>query len=133
MHIFAVNKSTPKEDGSPYSVETSDFIKSAYQMDFAAILGDSRDDFNPETSGLEIGKLYSRLKHITHLADLMDLAAANFQSTDKELGLVILHSFDYLHMMHPIIVNALLSINSGVKPESTSADITELQTMLKCI
>jgi hypothetical protein len=55
----------------------------------------------------EIDNLYNNMKYITELHPILDTLAAQIMSTDKSAGFVILFSYDYFYLTHPIICEFL--------------------------
>ena len=61
------------------------------------------EEFNDTTINNKIMKLLKSLKHHSGLFECMLIAAKAMNDDDPLTGLMILFSFDYLHLAHPCI------------------------------
>ena len=72
-----------------------EFIRDTlYKEDLLNIFGIS--DYNEEQMNILMHKLYERIRNNAELSCCMKSVAGVFMSTDEELGLMILFSYDYL-------------------------------------
>ena len=88
------------------SDDISDFdkefvIDALYRKDLLQIFG--VDDFNEDIFDKVISELYTKVYTHKELSLLMEIVASRYMSVDKEFGLMILFSFDYLYLLHPCI------------------------------
>jgi hypothetical protein len=78
------------------------FIRSCiYRQDLLNIFG--LDEFVETTINNKIAKLIKLLRYHTDLYDCMLIASKAMNEDDGLTGLMILFSFDYLHLAHPCI------------------------------
>ena len=78
------------------------FIRSCvYRQDLLNIFG--LDEFIEKTINNKISKLLKLLRYHNDLYDCMLIAAKAMSEEDALSGLMILFSFDYLHLAHPCI------------------------------
>ena len=78
------------------------FIRSCiYRQDLLNIFG--LDEFVETTINNKIAKLIKLLRYHTDLYDCMLIASKAMNEDDALSGLMILFSFDYLHLAHPCI------------------------------
>jgi len=85
--------------------EEKDEIKDLiYKEDLLNAFG--LNEFN-DTIIHEIDNLYNRMKYITELQPILDTLAAQIMTTDRSAGFVILFSYDYFYLTHPIICEFL--------------------------
>ena len=61
------------------------------------------DDFNEDIFDKVISELYTKVYTHKELSLLMEIVASRYMSVDKEFGLMLLFSFDYLYLSHPCI------------------------------
>jgi hypothetical protein len=90
------DKLTPEE-----KEEIKDLI---YKEDLLNAFG--INEFN-DTIIHEIDNLYNSMKYITELHPILETLAAQIMSTDRSAGFVILFSYDYFYLTHPIICQFL--------------------------
>jgi hypothetical protein len=76
-----------------------EFIRDTlYKEDLLNIFGIS--DYNEEQMNILMHKLYERIRNNAELSCCMKSVAGFLMSTDEELGLMILFSYDYLYLSH---------------------------------
>jgi hypothetical protein len=86
--------------------EEKDFIKNAiYRNDFLYIF--NIDDFVEDEINRCIKDLHDKLKDCKELNELMSFLASKYGSIDKEFGLMLLFSYDFLYLTHPCICDFL--------------------------
>jgi len=79
------------------SEEEKDLIRdSIYRQEFLNIF--ELDDFDEEKIEKYIYELFEKIKECKPLRECMEKAAGQFISNDKEFGLYILFSFDYMYL-----------------------------------
>jgi hypothetical protein len=86
--------------------EEKDFIKNAiYRNDFLYIF--NIDDFVEDEINRCIKDLHDKLHDCKELNELMSFLASKYGSIDKEFGLMLLFSYDFLYLTHPCICDFL--------------------------
>jgi hypothetical protein len=84
------------------SDDDKDFVIDAlYRKDLLNIF--NVEDFNEDIFDKVISDLYAKLYIHKELSLLMEILASRYMSIDKEFGLMLLFSFDYLYLSHPCI------------------------------
>jgi len=84
------------------SQEERQFIQDAiYRQELLNIL--DIEDFNEIEMGEALHELYFRLQDCIELNECMSKLAGQFISEDKEIGLTILFSYDYMYLTHQCI------------------------------
>jgi hypothetical protein len=84
------------------SQEERQFIQDAiYRQELLNIL--DIEDFNEIEMGEALHKLYFRLQDCLELNECMSKLAGQFIFEDKEIGLTILFSYDYMYVAHQCI------------------------------
>lgn len=76
----------------------------------------SIDEIN---KALEI--VYEHIGNNSQLIPIFEKTTNNLQMTDLHLGLIILYSYDTLHLIHPIISRLLIDANSEISPDEIKA------------
>ena len=79
--------------------EKSFILSCIYRQDLLNIFG--LEEFVETTINKKITKLFKLLKYHSDLYDCMLIAAKATNDDDPLSGLIILFSFDYLHLAHP--------------------------------
>jgi len=69
-----------------------------YRQELLNILG--LEEYNEEKISSSIHELYERIKENIQLKECMLNLASKFISTDEEIGLIIMFSFDYMYITH---------------------------------
>jgi hypothetical protein len=69
-----------------------------YRQELLNILG--LEEYNEEKISSSIHELYERIKENIQLKECMINLASNFISTDEEIGLIMMFSFDYMYITH---------------------------------
>lgn len=72
-----------------------------YRFDILSIF--NIDDFDDEKINISINQLYEKIKLNDGLREIMIKLASTVLSTCEEFGLIIMFSFDYLHISHDCI------------------------------
>ena len=86
-----------------------EFIRDTiYRQELLYILG--MEDYNETEMNNSIDELYEKIKENNELKLCMQKLASHFMSIDEKFGLMILYSFDYMHLTH-ICISELLETN----------------------
>jgi hypothetical protein len=81
------------------SEEEEEFIRDAiYRQELLNILG--MEDYNDKEMDRAISELYEKVKDCDDLKECMLKLAANFMISNKVFGLMILYSYDFMHLTH---------------------------------
>ena len=92
-----------KEEEDKLSEDDKDDIRDElYRNDMLHIL-----DANDIDNGKELHDLYERIKDCDFLTECMTELAGRWISEDKEFGLLILYSFDYMYATHLCVCDYL--------------------------
>lgn len=85
------------------SEQDKEFIRNAlYRNDILHIF--DIDDFDETILNKKIHELYEIIKEDENLVNIMKTYSEEITgSVDYEIGLIIMFSYDYLHLTHPII------------------------------
>jgi len=102
--------------------EKAFILSCIYRQDLLNIFG--LDEFVETVINHKITKLFKLLKYHIDLLDCMLIAAKATSEDDALTGLMILFSFDYLHLAHPCICEY---IDTG---RITHANLDQLKTEL---
>ena len=81
--------------------EKTFILSCIYRQDLLNIFG--LEEFVETTINTKIAKLFKLLKYHSGLYDCMLIATKAVSEEDGLSGLIILFSFDYLHLAHPCI------------------------------
>ena len=65
--------------------------------------------------------IYEHIGNNSHLIPLFEKTISNLQMTDLQLGLIVLYSYDTLHLIHPIVSRLLIDANSEISPDEIKA------------
>ena len=87
------------------TIEDETESNEVYRRELLAIFRTSQ--FDDEGINDSLDKLYIALKDNVVVAPLLVLSARMAESSDPMIGLIMLHSFDYLYLTHPLL-SALL-------------------------
>jgi len=88
------------------SEEEKDLIRdSIYRQEFLNIF--ELEDFDENKLAESMHELFEKIKECKHLNECLEKAAAQFMATDKEFGLQILFSFDFMYLTHICICEYL--------------------------
>jgi hypothetical protein len=83
-----------------------EFVTNAlYRTDLLNIFG--VEEFNEDVFYEIISELYTKIYNNSELSMLMERLASRYMSIDKEFGLMILYSFDFLYLTHPCVCDLL--------------------------
>jgi hypothetical protein len=105
-YICTYNDSDVFLETDEISEEEKQFIlDTLYKSDLLHIF--DAEEFDEDIFDKIISDLYAKLYIIPDLSLLMECLANRFMSIDKEFGLMILFSFDYLHLTHPCVCEFL--------------------------
>jgi len=86
--------------------DEKDFVMNAlYRTDLLNIFG--AEEFNEDMFYEIISELYKKIYINVELSLLMERLACRYMSIDKEVGLMILYSFDFLYLTHPCVCDFL--------------------------
>ena len=86
--------------------DEKDFVMNAlYRTDLLHIFG--IDEFNEDVFYEIISELYTKIYNNSELSLLMLRLAGRFMSIDKEFGLMLLYSYDFLYLTHPCVCELL--------------------------
>ena len=86
--------------------DEKDFVMNAlYRTDLLNIFG--IDEFNEDVFYEIISELYKKIYNNTELSMLMERLAGRYMSIDKEFGLMLLYSFDFLYLTHTCVCDLL--------------------------
>ena len=85
--------------------EENDMREILYRQDLLYIFG--LEEFDDQKINHCIHQIYEKIKDISDLDALLVKMAALFFSEDKEVGLMVLFSFDYFYLLHPCLCDIL--------------------------
>ena len=86
--------------------DEKDFVMNAlYRTDLLNIF--HIDEFNEDIFDRIISELYTHVYTNSELSLLMERLAGRFMSIDKEFGLMLLYSYDFLYLTHPCVCEFL--------------------------
>ena len=106
--------------------EKAFILNCIYRQDLLNIFG--LEEFVETTINTKITKLFKLLRYHIDLLDCMLIAAKATDEDDALTGLMILFSFDYLHLAHPCICEY---IDKGrITPEKLNKLKTELDKII---
>jgi hypothetical protein len=95
-----------KEEEDKLSEDDKDDIRDElYRNDMLHIL--DANDIENNNVDKELHNLYERIKSCDFLVECMTELAGRWISEDKEFGLLILYSFDYMYAMHLCVCDYL--------------------------
>jgi hypothetical protein len=81
------------------SQEEEDFVRDAiYRQELLNIFG--MDTYNETEMDKAFLELYKKVEKYDVLEEYMLKLAGNFMTDSKELGLMIMYSYDYMHLTH---------------------------------
>jgi hypothetical protein len=81
------------------SPEEEEFVRDAiYRQELLNIFG--LDEYNETEIDASISQLNKKLENCDELKECMLKLAGNFMISDKEIGLMILYSYDYMYLTH---------------------------------
>jgi len=88
------------------SEDEKEFIRDTiYRQEFLNIF--ELEDFDENKLAESMHELFEKIKECKHLNECLEKAAAQFMATDKEFGLQILFSFDFMYLTHICICEYL--------------------------
>jgi hypothetical protein len=86
--------------------DEKEFVMNAlYRTDLLNIFG--VEEFNEDVFDKIISELYTKIYIHKDLSMFMERLACRYMSIDKEVGLMILYSFDFLYVTHPCVCEFL--------------------------
>jgi hypothetical protein len=86
--------------------DEKEFVTNAlYRTDLLNIFG--VEEFNEDVFDKIISELYTKIYIHKELSMFMERLAGRYMSIDKEFGLMILYSFDFLYLTHPCVCEFL--------------------------
>jgi hypothetical protein len=115
-HTIASNKD---DENDPECNDYSDIEEAdtQYRREMLIGLNMSIDDMNKaDELNKRMDWLYSQLKNETTLEPILTKAAGSLMSTDKEIGMTVLFSYDTFHLFHKWLT---LHLNSSSSTSST--------------
>jgi hypothetical protein len=81
------------------SEDEKEFIRDTiYRQEFLNIF--ELEDFDENKLAESMHELFEKIKECKQLNECLEKAAAQFMATDKEFGLQILFSFDFMYLTH---------------------------------
>jgi hypothetical protein len=93
-------------DTDRISDEDKAFIRDTiYRQELLNILG--MEDYNEYEMNKTIHNLYNKVKECRELKECMIKLASHFMSMDEEFGLMLLFSYDYMHLTHVCVCELL--------------------------
>ena len=108
--------------------EKTFILSCIYRQDLLNIFG--LEEFVETTINTKIAKLFKLLKYHSGLYDCMLIATKAVSEEDGLSGLIILFSFDYLHLAHPCICEY---IDTGkIQIEKLDKLKSELDKIISC-
>lgn len=88
------------------SEKDKDFVVNAlYRTDLLNIF--DINEFNEEVFDRAISNLYTKIYTHPELSSFMERLASRYMSIDREFGLTLLYSFDFLYVTHPCVCEFL--------------------------
>ena len=82
------------------------FMNSHIQEDLDEITQDEQN-YDIDAANKAMDYIYAQTKDNIHFQNLYDCAAAKMFSTDREIGLAVLFSYDYMKYFHSCVVDYL--------------------------
>jgi hypothetical protein len=81
------------------SPEEEEFVRDAiYRQELLNVFG--LDEYNEMEIDTSISQLYKKVENCDELKECMLKLAGKFMSSNKEFGLIILYSYDYMYLTH---------------------------------
>jgi hypothetical protein len=77
-----------------------DIIYRQELLDILDIDYENEDNDNDEKISEAVKELYNRVKDCSELTNCMVKVAVNYMTSDEEIGLMILFSYDYMYLTH---------------------------------
>ena len=68
-------------------------------------------EYEEEPVNLALNYLYEKTKEIAILQELYDLGAAKMMSEDREIGMTILFSYDYMLVFHALLKTLFIEMD----------------------
>lgn len=98
-----------EEENQNISDDEKEFIRDAiYRQELLNILG--MEEYNEHEMNKAIHELYDKVKDCVQLDECIIKLASRFMTTDKEFGLMIMFSYDYMYLSH-ICISEFLETN----------------------
>ena len=105
-YICTYNDSGVFYDTDCISDNEKEFVLDAlYRKDLLSIFG--VDEFNEAIFYEILNELYKKISNNEFFVKIMETMAKQYMSTDPEFGLMLMYSYDYLHLTHPCICEFL--------------------------
>jgi len=126
-HLYTISYQT--------SEEYRGCLRRLFQMDCSGLVIDesvdaeTRDEwtYDDDASGLFMDRVYDATKDHPLFQELYDLGAACMISTDREIGLAVLFSYDYLDAFYPCLLDYL---DAPSKFDETNSSFIEAKRRL---
>lgn len=88
------------------TAEEKEFVRNCiYRQDLLNIF--SLEEFDDSLINEKLAELFTQIKYYSVLDDCMTDMAKSINVNDPMIGLMLLFSFDYLHLFHPFICEYL--------------------------
>jgi hypothetical protein len=97
-HVF---QNLSEQDLSEQDLPEQSHQNALYKQDILEIF--QVDEFDDELINDIMHKIYEKVKNNIELSKIMSLLAAKLLSIDKEIGFMLMFSFDYLYLSHSCI------------------------------
>lgn len=105
-YICTYNDENVFNEDDKVSESDKDFIRDAlYRQDILNIF--ELDDFELENININLKELHDKIKNNEDINTILKKYAGIYLSEDTEFGLLLLFSFDFLHLFHPFICEYL--------------------------
>jgi hypothetical protein len=105
-YICTYNDENVFNEDDKVSESDKDFIRDAlYRQDILNIF--ELDEFELENININLKELHDKIKNNEDINTILKKYAGIYLSEDTEFGLLLLFSFDFLHIFHPFICEYL--------------------------
>jgi len=105
-YICTYNDENVFNEDDKVSESDKDFIRDAlYRQDILNIF--ELDEFELENININLKELHDKIKNNEDINIILKKYAGIYLSEDTEFGLLLLFSFDFLHIFHPFICEYL--------------------------
>jgi hypothetical protein len=105
-YICTYNDENVFNEDDKVSESDKDFIRDAlYRQDILNIF--ELDEFELENININLKELHDKIKNNEDINTILKKYAGIYLSEDTEFGLLLLFSFDFLHLFHPFICEYL--------------------------
>ena len=117
--ICTYNTSEVFLESDNISEDDKEFVRDAiYRQELLNILG--MEDFNDYEMESKIHELYNKVNENPSIQECMLKLCGQFLNIDKEIGLMLMFSYDYMYLTH-ICISEL--IDSGIISEQNMANL----------